>query len=70
MYTYFWATLYVNDLPKRVNTNQTILFGGDTKLSFCNDSYTKLFKKANDELHVDPGLLQTCSPISPSPTPS
>ena len=62
--------IFVNDLPKYINTNETIKVVDDTKLFYFNDSYTKLFKKANDELHVDPGLLQTCSPISPSPTPS
>ena len=54
--------IYVNDLLKCLNTNQTVVFADNTNLFLFDDSSTELYKKANDELHeVDPVLLQTGS---------
>ena len=38
-------------LPKCLSFGQAIIFAHDTNLFFNNVSYTKLFKKANEELH-------------------
>ena len=43
--------IYVTDLPKCLTSGQAIMFADDTNLLFNNVSYTKLFKKANEELH-------------------
>ena len=42
--------IYVNDLPKCLNTGKAIMFADDTNLFFNSNSYIELFKKANDEL--------------------
>ena len=42
--------IYVNDLPKCLNTGQVIMFADDTNLFFNNKSYSELFRMANEEL--------------------
>ena len=50
--------IYVIDLPKCLTSGQVIMCAYDRNLFFNNVSYTKLFKKANEELHkVDSWLI-------------